>query len=245
MQGESRVHPEWQSVGSAHGPFWWNATTRAKQWERPAFLFSSHVAIQPGATVAVANPYDQSTLHVSFPAGCRAGEWHSIPAPPAPVGSQPQLGLLQQQQQLAQQMQQQQLMQQQQQLAQQQQMQLARQQAAAEAVRLQEELKEYQADDPDSDLAVRHTSSAARGPLPPARAQPRLPSRGPCPPVIVHHAQHGRAERGGRGDLRVVRSAEAPNRQAPPRCVLVCSALLCSVFDGHVHTRVVRHMTPD
>jgi hypothetical protein len=178
QQGESRVHPDWQCLPSANGPFWWNAVTQARQWELPAFLFSAHLAIEPNATVSIANPYNQSTVLVSFPEGCNPGEWHSVPAPTVQAGGAgttqvyqsmvqdeerkfyqgmvEQQGGLTAQQQLQRQ---QQVAANQRALAQltaqqqwQQQAELLRQQQAAELERIQEEL-EYQADDPDSDLA--------------------------------------------------------------------------------------------
>ena len=171
LQGESRVHPDWQCLPSANGPFWWNAVTQASQWELPAFLFSAHVVIQPNATVSIANPYNQSTVVVSFPEGCNPGEWFSVPAQAVQAGGASttraeernsyqsmleQQGGLTAQQQLQRQ---QQVAANQRALAQlttqqqwQQQAELLRQQHAAELQRIQEEL-EYQADDPDSDLA--------------------------------------------------------------------------------------------
>ena len=161
--GQSRLHPDWSIHESPQqGTFWWNASTDVKQWERPPFLFTPHAAVAAGTAVLVASAYDQAPVSCSFPGGCQVGEWHSIPAPAAAPGTDrtgigtvdPSALLHQRQQQCAQQYAQQAeqraLMQQQRQR----QLQLQRQQAAAEAERLQEEM-EYQADDPDSDLAVR------------------------------------------------------------------------------------------
>ncbi len=168
-QGESRVHPDWQCLPSPNGPFWWNAVTKARQWEQPMFLFTPHVQVAAKSTVSITNPYKpESSVMVSFPHGCKPGEWYAVPAEPPPRKEDPQ----QQQRQQQQQQQQQQLLLQQQLAAQQalaqqvaqeqyqQQIELARQQAAEEAARLEEEL-EYEADDPDSDLAVRASASTA------------------------------------------------------------------------------------
>ena len=133
--GATMIDPKWARHSDAAGrTYWFNASTATSQWERPPFLFRAATTFPPGSTISVSNPYDGTALMVAFPQGADPTQWHAIPAPA--------------QQQAQQQAQaQQQLHAQQQALRQQA---IARQQA--EAARQAEEL-EYQADDPDSDLA--------------------------------------------------------------------------------------------
>ena len=129
--GATMIDPKWAHHSDAAGrSYWFNASTASSQWERPPFLFRAATAFPPGSTVSVSNPYDGTALTVAFPQGADPTQWHAIPAP-AQQPAQAQQQLHAQQQALRQQA-------------------IARQQA--EAARQAEEL-EYQADDPDSDLA--------------------------------------------------------------------------------------------